>query len=434
MCYPCAHIRCGLGCGHSEGEQALKGNHVSDALLHAFSLPSKSEADYINIVSAKDCTLVDDQGKQYIDGMASLWLCQIGHGNAKVINAIKDQLDQLQTYNTFDPFTNEPARQAAEAIRRVSPHPEGRVFLGCSGSEAVDTVLKLARMFHQRRGDSDRQIIVRRTGGYHGVNVGGTSVQGIEPNRVGWGDLLPHVVEIPNDDIEEAATLFAQHGSRIAAVICEPVQGAGGVIMPPDGYLEGLRRLCDQHGALLIFDEVICGFGRTGQWFASQTFNVTPDMLTFAKGVTSGYLPLAGVIISQALSEELTVDETAKFMHGYTYSGHPTPAAAAIANIEVIEEENLVDAAQRIQQRMSEGFTALLGDGMIQSFRGIGGIWACEIGEDAIPARNAIIDRGVVCRGIGEALALCPPLIITDDEIGTIFDTFSDVLKQRSAS
>jgi|TARA_B100001105_G_scaffold85366_1_gene67611 adenosylmethionine-8-amino-7-oxononanoate aminotransferase len=404
---------------------------VSDALLHAFSLPSKSEADYINIVSAKDCTLVDDQGKQYIDGMASLWLCQIGHGNAKVINAIKDQLDQLQTYNTFDPFTNEPARQAAEAIRRVSPHPEGRVFLGCSGSEAVDTVLKLARMFHQRRGDSDRQIIVRRTGGYHGVNVGGTSVQGIEPNRVGWGDLLPHVVEIPNDDIEEAATLFAQHGSRIAAVICEPVQGAGGVIMPPDGYLEGLRRLCDQHGALLIFDEVICGFGRTGQWFASQTFNVTPDMLTFAKGVTSGYLPLAGVIISQALSEELTVDETAKFMHGYTYSGHPTPAAAAIANIEVIEEENLVDAAQRIQQRMSEGFTALLGDGMIQSFRGIGGIWACEIGEDAIPARNAIIDRGVVCRGIGEALALCPPLIITDDEIGTIFDTFSDVLKQR---
>ena len=434
MCYPRAHIRCGLGCEHSDGEQALKGNHVSDALLHAFSLPSKSEADYINIVSAKDCTLVDDKGKQYIDGMASLWLCQIGHGNAKVINAIKDQLDQLQTYNTFDPFTNEPARQAAEAIRRVSPHPLGRVFLGCSGSEAVDTVLKLARMFHQRRGDSDRQIIVRRTGGYHGVNVGGTSVQGIEPNRVGWGDLLPHVVEIPNDDIEEAATLFAQHGSRIAAVICEPVQGAGGVIMPPDGYLEGLRRLCDQHGALLVFDEVICGFGRTGQWFASQTFGVTPDMLTFAKGVTSGYLPLAGVIISQALSEELTVDETAKFMHGYTYSGHPTPAAAAIANIEVIEEENLVDAAQRIQQRMSEGFTALLGDGMIQSFRGIGGIWACEIGEDAIPIRDAIIDRGVVCRGIGEALALCPPLIITDDEIGTIFDTFSDVLKQRSAS
>ena len=408
-----------------------QGDAVTDALLHGFSLPSKAEADFINIVSAKDCTLVDDQGKQYIDAMASLWLCQIGHGNATVINAIKNQLDHLQTYNTFDPFTNPTAAEAAEAIRKVSPHPNGRVFLGCSGSEAVDTALKLSRMFHQRRGDADRQIIVRRTAGYHGVNVGGTSVQGIEPNRVGWGDLLPHVVEIPNDDIEETASLFAQHGSQIAAVICEPVQGAGGVIMPPDGYLPGLRRLCDQHGSLLIFDEVICGFGRTGQWFASQTFDVTPDMLTFAKGVTSGYLPLSGVIISEELSEEMTSDETAKLMHGYTYSGHPTAAAAAIANLEVIASEGLVAEAQRIGNRMEAGFNALLGDDIIESFRGIGGIWACEIGEDAIPARDEMIGGGVVCRGIGQALAFCPPLIITDDEIGTIFDTLSDVLKTR---
>ncbi|MBO66643.1 MAG: aspartate aminotransferase family protein [Actinobacteria bacterium] len=402
---------------------------MTDALLHGFSLPSKSETDFINIVSAKDCTLVDDQGKQYLDAMASLWLCQIGHGNSKVVNAIKDQLDRLQTYNTFDPFTNTPASQAAEAVRRVSPHPNGRVFLGCSGSEAVDSALKLSRMFHQRRGDSDRQIIVRRNAGYHGVNVGGTSVQGIEPNRVGWGDLLPHVIEIPNDDIEEAATLFAEHGSRIAAVICEPVQGAGGVIVPPDGYLPGLRRLCDQHGSLLIFDEVICGFGRTGQWFASQTFDVTPDMITFAKGVTSGYLPLSGVIISEALNDELVSDEAAKLMHGSTYSGHPTAAAAAIANLEVIESENLVGEARRIGDEMHAGFSALLGDEIINSFRGIGGIWACEIGKDAIPARDMMISNGVVCRGIGEALAFCPPLIITDDEIGQIFDTLSDVLR-----
>ena len=402
---------------------------MTDALLHGFSLPNKNETDFINIVSAKDCTLVDDQGNQYLDAMASLWLCQIGHGNSKVINAIKDQLDQLQTYNTFDPFTNTPASEAAEAIRRVSPHPNGRVFLGCSGSEAVDSALKLSRMFHQRRGDSDRQIIVRRNAGYHGVNVGGTSVQGIEPNRVGWGDLLPHVIEIPNDDIEEAATLFAEHGSRIAAVICEPVQGAGGVIVPPDGYLAGLRRLCDQHGSLLIFDEVICGFGRTGQWFASQTFDVTPDMITFAKGVTSGYLPLSGVIISEALNNELVSDEAAKLMHGYTYSGHPTAAAAAIANLEVIESENLVAEARRIGDQMHAGFSALLGDETINSFRGIGGIWACEIGKDAIPARDMMISNGVVCRGIGEALAFCPPLIITDDEIGQIFDTLSDVLR-----
>lgn len=408
-----------------------QGDAMTDALLHGFSLSNKAEADFINIVSAKDCTLIDDQGKQYIDAMASLWLCQIGHGNSKVINAIKDQLDHLQTYNTFDPFTNTPAAEAAETIRRVSPHPEGRVFLGCSGSEAVDTALKLARMFHQRRGDPDRQIIIRRTAGYHGVNIGGTSVQGIEPNRIGWGDLLPHVLEIPNDDIEEAASLFAQHGARIAAVICEPVQGAGGVIVPPDGYLSGLRRLCDQHGSLLIFDEVICGFGRTGEWFGSDTFGVKPDMLTFAKGVTSGYLPLSGVITSKELNEELTSNEAAKLMHGYTYSGHPTAAVAAIANIEVIESEGLVAEAQRIGKQMESGFKALLGDSTIESFRGIGGIWACEIGEDSIPARDEMIKNGIVCRGIGQALAFCPPLIITNNEIGIIFDTLSDVLKKR---
>ena len=286
-------------------------------------------------------------------------------------------------------------------------------------------------MFHQRRGDPDRQIIIRRTAGYHGVNIGGTSVQGIEPNRIGWGDLLPHVLEIPNDDIEETASLFAQHGARIAAVICEPVQGAGGVIVPPDGYLSGLRRLCDQHGSLLIFDEVICGFGRTGEWFGSDTFGVKPDMLTFAKGVTSGYLPLSGVITSKELNEELTSNEAAKLMHGYTYSGHPTAAVAAIANIEVIESEGLVAEAQRIGKQMESGFKALLGDSTIESFRGIGGIWACEIGEDSIPARNEMIKNGIVCRGIGQALAFCPPLIITNNEIGIIFDTLSDVLKKR---
>ena len=185
----------------------------------------------------------------------------------------------------------------------------------------------------------------------------------------------------------------------------------------------------DRHGSLLIFDEVICGFGRTGQWFASQTFDVTPDMITFAKGVTSGYLPLSGVIISEALNDELVSDEAAKLMHGYTYSGHPTAAAAAIANLEVIESENLVEEARRIGDEMHAGFSALLGDEIINSFRGIGGIWACEIGKDAIPARDMMISNGVVCRGIGEALAFCPPLIITDDEIGQIFDTLSDVLR-----
>ena len=404
----------------------------SDALIHPYSIVSRDENEFIRIVSGDGVKLTDDAGNEYIDGLASLWLCQIGHGNRTVIDAIGAQLNQLATYNTFEPFSNGPAVDLAEMVRARSQHPDGRVFLACSGSEAVDTALKFARRVHHLKGDTDRQIIVRRTAGYHGVNVGGTSVQGGAAYREGWGDLMPHVVEIPNDDVEPAAQLFAEQGERIAAVISEPIQGAGGVIPPPPGYFEGLRRLCDEHGALLIFDEVICGFGRTGNWFAGQTFGVAPDMFTFAKGVTSGYIPLAGVLMSRDIADLLEADET-KFMHGYTYSGHPTACAAGVANIEVIESEGLVERANDIGERMEEGFLALQGDGMIDSYRGLGGIWACDLGRDATEAKEAFLKRGVITRSIGNALAFCPPLIITDDEIGQLFDRLDDALRATAA-
>ena len=400
----------------------------NNALIHPYSVLSRDENTYVRIVSGNGVKLTDDAGNEYIDALASLWLCQIGHGNRTVIDAINAQLEQLQTYNTFEPFSNGPAVEVAEMVRARSQHPDGRVFLACSGSEAVDTALKFARRVQQRRGDTDRQIIVRRTAGYHGVNVGGTSVQGGEAYREGWGDLMPHVLEIPNDDIEPAAQLFATHGERIAAVITEPIQGAGGVIPPPSGYFEGLRRLCTDNGALLIFDEVICGFGRTGSWFGGQTFGVTPDLFTFAKGVTSGYIPMAGVVVSRDIADLLEADE-AKFMHGYTYSGHPTACAAGVANLGVIESEGLVERANHIGERLEEGLRALQADGMIDSYRGLGGIWACDIGRDAAETRDAFLKRGVITRAIGNALAFCPPLIITDEEIGQIFDRLDDALR-----
>ena len=400
----------------------------NNALIHPYSVLSRDENTYVRIVSGNGVKLTDDAGNEYIDALASLWLCQIGHGNRTVIDAINAQLEQLQTYNTFEPFSNGPAVEVAEMVRARSQHPDGRVFLACSGSEAVDTALKFARRVQQRQGDADRQIIVRRTAGYHGVNVGGTSVQGGAAYREGWGDLMPHVLEIPNDDIEPAAQLFATHGERIAAVITEPIQGAGGVIPPPTGYFEGLRRLCTDNGALLIFDEVICGFGRTGSWFGGQTFGVAPDIFTFAKGVTSGYIPLAGVVVSRDIADLLEADE-AKFMHGYTYSGHPTACAAGVANLGVIESAGLVERATHIGGKLEEGLRALQADGMIESYRGLGGIWACDIGRDAAETRDAFLKRGVITRAIGNALAFCPPLIITDDEIGQIFDRLDDALR-----
>ncbi|MEM7276037.1 MAG: aminotransferase class III-fold pyridoxal phosphate-dependent enzyme [Actinomycetota bacterium] len=396
-------------------------------LIHPFSDLSKSEGDFINIVSAEGSTLTDDRGKQYLDGMASLWYCQVGHGRREIIDAVCNQMNELAVYNTFDPFTNDRAREASDLIADKSPLPDGRVFLGCSGSEAVDTALKIARIVQQRRGRPDKQIILRRTHGYHGTNFGGTSAQGIAPNRDGWGDLVPHFIEVPNDNIEEAAKVFAEHGANIAAVISEPVQGAGGVWPPQDGYLQGLRRLCTDNDALLIFDEVICGFGRTGSWFASQTFGVTPDLMTFAKGVTSGYQPLSGVVVSREVGEELT-EPGFLLRTGYTYSGHPAAAAAAVANINLIEAEGLVERANHIGKKTAEGLDALAADGIIVDYRGVGGVWGANIGRDAVPIKNAMLDAGVIVRGVGEGILWCPPLIITDEEIGQFIETLGNCM------
>ena len=397
-------------------------------LLHAFAPPAKAEADFVNIVRGEGSLLWDDAGNEYVDGLASLWYCQVGHGRTEIVDAVAEQMRRLEAYNIFDPFTNEPAARAAAMIVERSPHPDGRVFLGCSGSEAVDTVLKMVRQFHQLAGDAERQVVVRRTHGYHGTNFGGTSAQGIAPNREGWGDLVPHFEEVPNDDLEAAATLFADRGDRIAAVISEPIQGAGGVHLPPDGYLEGLRRLCDDHGALLVFDEVISGFGRTGQWFGAQHFGVTPDLITFAKGVTSGYLPLSGVIASRRVCEAFE-EPGFVFRTGYTYSGHPASCTAGIANLELMDAEGLVERANHVGGRIQSGLEALQVDGLIESWRGTGAVYAAELGRDSIPVRNEMMANGVIVRPIGTCLAICPPLIITDDEVGRVLDTMAEALR-----
>ena len=401
---------------------------MTDALLHPFSPPGMPEGDFVEIVRGEGSLVFDSNGREYVDAMANLWLCQVGHGRTEIIDAVTAQMHQMEAYNTFAPFTNGPAARVAEMIAERSPHPDGRVFLGCSGSEAVDTALKIARQVQQRRGHEDRQVIVKRTNGYHGTNFGGTSAQGIAPNREGWGDLAPHFVEVPHDDLEAAASVFADQGDRIAAVLTEPVQGAGGVFPPVDGYLEGLRRLCDDNGALLIFDEVICGFGRIGEWFGAQAFGVTPDLITFAKGVTSGYLPLSGVILSRHICEEL--EEPGFLLRtGYTYSGHQASCAAGIANLELMTNEGLDTRANHVGDRLQEGLRALEADGLIESWRGVGAVYAAELGRDSIPVRNEILTNGVIVRPIGTCLAICPPLVITDNEVGRIIDTMADALR-----
>ncbi len=402
-------------------------------LLHSFSKPSQET--FVSLVRSEGVRVWDDGGKEYIDALASLWYCQAGHGRAEIIEPVSEQMRTLGSFHTFAPIGSDISERAARRIVSVSPFPTGRVFLCCSGSEAIDTAVKMLRKIPRIAGQPERDIILRRTRGYHGTNVGGTSVQGIAANRDGWGELLPRVMEFDPTDIEDAARLFAEHGDRIAGVITEPVQGAGGVFPPPDGYLEGLRRLCDDHGALLVFDEVITGFGRTGSWFASQTYGVTPDLITFAKGVTSGYQPLGGVLIGEKVRELLEADPDFIWMHGYTYGGHPAACAAAIANIDLIERDGLVERADEVGQRLSSGLHALRDDGLFDEVRGVGAIWAAQIvGDDittrGIAIRDRMLELGVICRAINGAVAFCPPLIIEDVDVDTIVDVCAQAVRE----
>lgn len=396
---------------------------MTPRLLHPYTKPAQTELT--ELVRAEGVRVYDRDGKAYIDALGSLWYCQVGYGRQEIVTAVSEQLSRMATYNIFDPWTSDVAEAAAERIAGVSPFSDGRVFLCCSGSESVDSAFKIARGVAQLKGEPDRQIMLRRTRGYHGVNVAGTSLQGIAPNREGWGDLLPHIIEIDPDDIESAARIFAEHGNRIAAVISEPVQGAGGVWPPTEDYLRRLRQMCDEAGALMIADEVICGFGRTGSWFASQTYDIQPDLITFAKGVTSGYQPLGGVIVSRAVCDVLESDPDYIFRHGYTYSGHPACSAAAVANIDIIENEGLVDRSKHIGERFVEGFEALKGDSMIHGYRGVGAIWSVQLGTElaeTVAIRNHMLELGVISRPIGDSIAFCPPLVIEDADIDLCLD------------
>lgn len=400
---------------------------MSPKLLHPFGKPGT--AGHRNLVRSEGVRIYDDQGNEYIDGLGSLWLNQVGYGREEIIQAVTEQLGTL-VYNHFPPWGYDVAEDLAARVVGLSPMPDGRVYLCTSGSESIDSAFKIARATAQLKGEPDRQIIVRRGRGYHGVNVGGTSIQGIAPNREGWGDLMPHVMEIDPDNIESAASVFAEHGPNIAAVVSEPVQGAGGVFPPSEGYLQQLRDLCTRNGSLLVLDEVITGFGRTGQWFASQTYDVVPDLITFAKGVSSGYQPLGGVIVGRNVCDVLEADPDFILRHGHTYSAHAASCAAGLANIDIIEREGLVDRANHIGERISSGLNALAGDGTIRGVRGVGAIWAAHLNNDdlatTVGVRDRMLDLGVVARPIGDSIAFCPPLVMNDEDV----DTMVDVLAQ----
>jgi adenosylmethionine-8-amino-7-oxononanoate aminotransferase len=400
------------------------------AHLHPFCHPARDT--FLTIVRGEGSVVWDADGNEYLDGMASLWCVNVGHGRREIVDAVAAQMSTLACYHTFEPFANEPSDRLAEEIAAVAPMRDARIFLTTSGSEAVDSAIKLARLAHARAGRPERTLVLSRGRGYHGVTFGGMAAQGLPPNQEGFGPHVEGFENLPPDDIEAWAAFMADRGQEVAAVLAEPVQGAGGVHPPPDGYLAGLRRLCDQHGAYLIFDEVICAFGRLGEWFGAQHFGVVPDLATFAKGVSSGYVPLGGVVLGPSVHEPLEADPAYLLRHGHTYSGHPTSAAAGLANLAVLRDDELLARAPVIGERLSAGLRALEADGLVAAVRGAGAVWAVGLtaDRDAAQVRDRMLDGGVICRPIGaDTLAFCPPLVIEDAQVDRIVDTLASALR-----
>ncbi|MTV25007.1 aspartate aminotransferase family protein [Nitriliruptoraceae bacterium ZYF776] len=400
------------------------------AFLHPFTRPGAD--DFVTVVRGEGAVVWDAQGRAYLDAMASLWYANVGHGRREIADAVAGQLRTLAAYHTFERFTNEPTERLCTRLADLAPVPGSRVFLTSSGSEAIDTALKLARLHHHLAGQPERTVVISRRPSYHGVTYGGVTLTGLPANQEGFGPLLPDVVQVPRGDLDAAAAAFAAHPGRVAAVVAEPVIGAGGVHPPLPGELAGLRELCDRHGALLVLDEVITGFGRLGTWWGSGRFGVTPDLTTFAKAVTSGYQPLGGVLVTPRVLASFAAHPEVVLRTGHTYSGHPAASAAALVNLDLLVEEELLPRANVLGARLAEGLRSLRTDGEVTQVRGDGAVWAVELpdGVAAPTVRDRMLDDGVITRPIGgSTLAFCPPLVMTDAQVDRVVDTLAAALR-----
>jgi putrescine---pyruvate transaminase len=404
-------------------------------VLHPFAAPAKPAEEYLEIVRGEGCRVWDVYGKEYLDGTASLWYCAAGHGRQEINDAVTAQMAKLEAFHTFARFTNAAEDELAGLLLELEPIPDARVFLTCGGSEAIDSALKLARAGHKAAGDGGRTVVLSRHYAYHGVMLGGTSAGGLPANRDPFGTLLPDFFQVDRDSVDAMRDAVAYHGpERVAAIVAEPVIGAGGVFPPPDGYLAGLREVCDESGALLIFDEVITGFGRLGSWFGSHHYGVTPDMITFAKAITSGYLPLGGVIVGQKMCGWLEADPGYMLAHGGTYGGHPTCCAAGIANLRLMRAEDLPARAAAAGARLRAGLDELSDHVGVVDVRGEGLMQAVGL-DPSIAAgafSEALLARGVIGRALpyANSLAFSPPLIISDEEVDELVAATAAVLDE----
>jgi adenosylmethionine-8-amino-7-oxononanoate aminotransferase len=390
------------------------------------------------IARGQGSTVFDQAGTPYLDATGSLWYCNVGHGRAEVADAAAAQMRQLAAYNTFEFYSNPPAEALARRIADLAPMPGAKVFFTSGGgSDAIDTAGKLARAYWAAVGRPNKRVMIARSLAYHGMNAYGTSLGGIPANVQPFLPLVTLVEHVEwNDPAALAGAIDRLGADNVAAFFAEPVVGAGGVLFPPEGYLTEVRRICDERDVLLVSDEVVTGFGRTGEWFGAQRYGIRPDLMTVAKGLTSGYAPLGAVVAGARVAEPFWAPGTEEvFRHGYTYSGHPTACAVALANLDILEREDLVARVRAMEAPVAAALKPLGDHPLVAQVRtGAGLLAAVEVREQArtddptLLGRlvAAVRDAGVITRGLrGAALQFSPPFVITEAEIERVAAAFA---------
>ncbi|HVL86094.1 MAG TPA: aspartate aminotransferase family protein [Pseudonocardia sp.] len=408
------------------------GSGADTAFWHPFAAMGAVRGAEFVVVRGEDVWLWDEAGRRYLDATASLWCVNVGHGRAEIVTAVAAQMQRLATYQTFGDLANVPALDLTRRLAELAPMPGAKVFLVSGGGDAIDTAAKIVREHFVRTGEPDRTVLVARRHGYHGTHGFGTALAGMPGNRLA-APFVPDVVTVDHDDPAALEAEIERIGEgRVAAFFVEPVIGAGGVLPPPPGYVERVREVCTRHRVLLVIDSVICGFGRLGCWFGVERFGVEPDLIVFAKGVTSGYLPLGGVVAHERVAEPFWADDAAPFRHGATYSGHPTACAAALANLDVLESEGLLDRARLLEGELLAALTTLGDHPLVAQVRGgTGVLGALELDPDRVaadaglPARvaRAVREHGVLIRPTTSAVAFSPPLTLRAEHLAVLADS-----------
>jgi adenosylmethionine-8-amino-7-oxononanoate aminotransferase len=395
----------------------------------------------VTIVRGQGSTVFDDRGQAYLDAIGGLWYCNVGYGRTEIADAVARQMRELAVYQTFEFYKNPPTEALAARLASLAPIADARVFFTPGGgSDAIDTAAKLARAYWRVTGKPDKRLILSRELAYHGMNAYGTSLGGIPANLAVAGPLVADIERVAWNSAAALREAIQRHGpGQVAAFFCEPVVGAGGVLHPPAGYLAEVQAICREHDVLLVVDEVITGFGRLGEWFGAKRFELSPDLMTCAKGLTSGYLPLGAVIVGERVAEPFWRRGTTEVLrHGYTYGGHPTASAAALANLDVIERERLIERVRRLEPVLAAALRPLAAHPLVGEVRaGLGLLAAIELKAEVLKERpdavpRAVVEarkRGVLTRGLrGVALQVSPPFVISEDEIGTLASVFAEAL------